>query len=88
MDMFRQIAPNGVVKKEDVPKNVSPADALEDAQAGVKVPPEQTLPDRMVQTASEARQTEARMDSQLPAEHPPVDAEGAVGGCPFMPVSR
>ena len=29
MDMFRQIAPNGVVKKEAVDKNLSPGDALD-----------------------------------------------------------
>lgn len=64
MDMFRQIAPNGVVKKEDVPKNVSPADALEDAQAGVEVPQEQTLPDRTVQTTEEVKEKEAAMNKE------------------------
>lgn len=64
MDMFRQIAPNGVVKKEDVPKDVSPADALDDAQAGVQVPKEQTLPDRTVQTAEEVRHTVAALEEK------------------------
>ena len=50
MDMFRQIDPNGTVTKESIPKGLSPADAIEDAQTGVEVPKEQALPDRTVQT--------------------------------------
>jgi hypothetical protein len=85
MDMFRQIAPNGVVKKETVDKNISPADAIEEAQAGVKVPAEQELPDRTVQTEEEVRETIAKIDlkekNELPLDHPPVSGEGA--GCPL-----
>ncbi len=84
MDMFRQIDPESTIKKESVPKGVSPEDALEDAQAGVEVPKEQTLPDRTVQSAQEARETEKKMDREMPLEHPPVNGDGAAGGCPFM----
>lgn len=64
MDMFRQIAPHGVVKKEEVAKDLSPADALEEAQAHVEVPPEQTLPDRTVQSAEEVRETVAGIEKK------------------------
>lgn len=91
MDMFRQIAPDGVVKKEEMNKNVSPADALEDAQAGVEVPKEQTLPDRTVQSASEAKEKVAEIEDKeargettgMPSGHPSVEG-GDAGGCPFM----
>lgn len=69
MDMFRQIDPEGSLKKASVPKNVSPADAIDDAQEGVEVPEEQTLPDRTV---------------ERPAGHPETAGAG-IGGCPFMP---
>ncbi|KAH7075955.1 hypothetical protein BKA63DRAFT_413552 [Paraphoma chrysanthemicola] len=64
MDMFRQIAPNGVVKKEEVSKDLSPAEALEEAQADVEVPKEQTLPDRTVQTAEEVKETVANIEKK------------------------
>jgi len=98
MDMFRQIAPDGVVKKEEAPKNMSPAEALDEAQAGVKVPEEQELPDRTIQTEEEVAQTIAAIDRKeaeqatepksqdLPADHPAVSmASSSEGGCPFMP---
>ncbi|KAF1943155.1 hypothetical protein EJ02DRAFT_149600 [Clathrospora elynae] len=99
MDMFRQIAPNGVVKKEEKPKDMSPADAIDEAQAGLKTFEEQELPDRTIQTAKEVEQTIADIDKKeadeasrqedLPADHPAVlmasNSEGGAGGCPFMP---
>lgn len=92
MDMFRQIAPDGVVKKEEIPKNMSPGDALEEAQAGVKVPEEQELPDRTVQTEEEVKEKIAEIERKEatgelpPPGHPYVEGEGAsVGGCPFVP---
>ncbi|KAF1834574.1 hypothetical protein BDW02DRAFT_329434 [Decorospora gaudefroyi] len=97
MDMFRQIAPNGVVKKEQAPEGLTPAEAIDEAQAGVKVPEEQELPDRTVQTAEEMAQTIAAIDKKeaeqaaqrgeaLPADHPAVAGSSATeGGCPFMP---
>jgi hypothetical protein len=86
MDMFRQIAPNGVVKKEEKPKGMSPADAIDQAQAGVKVPEEQELPDRTVQTAEEVERTIAEIDKKeaeglqkdhvtprdMPTDHPAI----------------
>lgn len=62
MDMFRQIAPDGVVKKESKKEGMSPADALDEAQAGIKVPEEQELPDRTVQTEEEVRETIANIE--------------------------
>ncbi|KAF1851658.1 uncharacterized protein K460DRAFT_373614 [Cucurbitaria berberidis CBS 394.84] len=95
MDMFRQIDPDGVVKREVVPRGVAPADAVDEAQAGVEVPGEQTLPDRTVQTVEEAKQTEVKMDSEsseasraqeLPAGHALVSENGTgnAGVCPFI----
>jgi hypothetical protein len=85
MDMFRQIAPDGVVKKEQVDKTLSPGEAIEQAQEGVKVPEEQELPDATVQTEEEVRETIAKIDlkerNEMPLGHPPVDGEGA--GCPL-----
>jgi hypothetical protein len=82
MDMFRQIAPDGVVKKEDVPKGKSASDVVEDAQEGVKVPEEQELPDRTVQSETEVREKleEMSVEEGLPVGHPEVQ-EG--GGCPM-----
>lgn len=94
MDMFRQIAPNGVVKKEKAAEGVSPGDALDEAQAGIKVPEEQELPDATVQSKAEFERTIAEIDAkrakasegeQVPAGHPDVDTtQGDVGACPFM----
>jgi len=100
MDMFRQIAPDGVVKKEEKPKNMSPADALDEAQAGIKAPEEQELPDEFIQSKEEVKETIERLDKMtveekmsttqgLPADHPAVSSSSntdAEGGrCPFMP---
>ncbi|CAO2651304.1 Nn.00g096010.m01.CDS01 [Neocucurbitaria sp. VM-36] len=62
LEMFRQIVAGGVARKERVREGVDPADALDEAQEGVQVPPEQTLPDRTVQTEEEVKETEAKMD--------------------------
>lgn len=93
MDMFRQIAPDGIVKKDHIPKGVSPADAVEDAQAGVAVPKEQELPDKCVQTEEELKETLAALDLKdsesssqdpgIPSGHPST-ANGDAGACPFM----
>jgi hypothetical protein len=98
MEMFRQIAPDGVVKKEEVNKDLSPADAIDEAQAGVVVPEEQELPDSTVQSAREVEETIRNIEKKeqngfdvahpldVPANHPPVSSAdaGDVGGCPFM----
>lgn len=94
MDMFRQIAPDGVVKKDPIPKGVSPADVVEDAQAGVTVPKEQELPDGFVQTEDELKKTLAELDLKEPKESSqeqqgipsghPSTASGDVSACPFM----
>jgi hypothetical protein len=96
MDMFRQIAPDGVVKKEEKPKNMSPAEALDEAQAGVKAPEEQELPDEFIQTQEEVEQTIAALDKMtteekmsglqsMPAGHPEVSTSSSTeGACPFM----
>lgn len=38
MDMFRQIAPKGVVKKETVDKNMAPADVVDGTDSGAATP--------------------------------------------------
>jgi hypothetical protein len=88
LDMFRQIAPNGVVKKEEVPKGAKPEDVVEQAQEGVKVPVEQELPDRTVQSEKEVKETIEKIDEKerrgetlgMPVDRPEV-GEGA--GCPL-----
>jgi len=90
------------VKKEEKPKNMSPADALDEAQAGIKAPEEQELPDEFIQSKEEVKQTIERLDKMtteekmsttqgLPADHPAVSSSSntdAEGGrCPFMPGS-
>jgi hypothetical protein len=90
MDMFRQIAPDGVVKKESVDKGARPEDVVEQAQEGIQVPQEQELPDRTVQSEEEVKETirgieekEKRGESLgMPVGHPDVQlGEGA--GCPL-----
>jgi len=96
MDMFRQIAPDGVVRKEAARKDQSPAEALDETQAGVKVPEEQELPDGMIQTEDEVKATIADIEKKeangettasepahiaLPVDHPAINGEGA--GCPL-----
>jgi len=84
------------VKKEDAPKGLTPAEALDEAQANVKVPEEQELPDHTIQTKEELEQTIAEIDEKrangarpqdVPDGHPAVgeaSAEGGAGACPFM----
>ncbi|RAR08346.1 pathogen-related protein [Stemphylium lycopersici] len=96
MDMFRQIAPNGAVRKEDAPKGLSPAEALDEAQANVKVPEEQELPDHTIQTKEELEQTISEIDEKraqgtrpqdVPDGHPAVgesSAEEGASACLFM----
>lgn len=97
MEMFRQIDPEGKVRKEEMKKGVSAADQVEEQQgeAGVRVSENQELPDHMVQTEEELVKTLKELDikeekeqgqssgAQLPVEHPDV-GEGEGGGCPFM----
>jgi hypothetical protein len=88
LDMFRQIAPDGVVRKEDVPKGARPEDVVEQAQEGVKVPAEQELPDATVQSEKEVQETIKEIERKeengealgMPVGHPEVQ-EGA--GCPM-----
>jgi len=91
MDMFRQIAPDGVVRKEEVKKGVSPADAMDDAQEGVQVPDTQTLPDGMVQSGEEVKQKNeeiaAKEGETLPEGHPGVEGLGAEA-CPVLSMGR
>jgi hypothetical protein len=70
MDMFRQIAPDGVTKKEAVNKSLTPGDAIDSDQ---KAEIDQT-----------PRPTEAAA-AKVPEDHPSVDAQDlmASAGCPF-----
>lgn len=90
LDMFRQIAPEGVVQKESVEKGMRPEDVVEQAQEGVEVPEEQELPDATVQSAEEVKETIEKIDEMerkgeslgMPVGHPEVsNGEGA--GCPL-----
>jgi hypothetical protein len=84
MDMFRQIAPDGIVKKEDVDKSLAPADAL-DAPAKDAEAEKTTLADRTLDASSlaaaaaagcpfAATQSQGADKVALPADHPPVAA--------------
>lgn len=86
MDMFRQIAPEGVVKKEVVPEGVAPADVVEDAQQGVQVSEDQELPDAFVQTEEEVRQTLRELDIKAEKEERNVGERREVpDGHPAIP---
>jgi hypothetical protein len=86
MDMFRQIAPEGVVSKEEVEQGVRAEDVVESAQEGMRVPREQELPDATVQSEEEVRDTNRgvykRGRDELPVGHPQVQ-EREVVGCPL-----
>jgi hypothetical protein len=86
MDMFRQIAPKGVVSKEEVEQGVRAEDVVESAQEGVRVPREQELPDATVQSEEEVRETigeiEGREREEMPVEHPQVQEREGLG-CPL-----
>jgi hypothetical protein len=89
MDMFRQIAPDGVVKKEEKVKGMSPADALDEAQKGVEVPPEQELPDRTIQTEEEVQATIKEIDRKAAAGEPLASVpEGGEKTKQSMPVDH
>jgi hypothetical protein len=91
LDMFRQIAPDGVVKKEEVKKGQRPEDVVEQTQRelGVETSKEQELPDRTVQTEEEVKETMKEIERKeasgeplgMPEGHPAVQGEGA--GCPL-----
>jgi hypothetical protein len=91
LDMFRQIAPEGVVKKEEVKGGMRPEDVVEQEQKrlGVETSGEQELPDRTVQTEEEVKKTIEEIDRKeangeplgMPEGHPAVSGEGA--GCPL-----
>lgn len=70
MDMFRQIAPDGVVKKEAVDKKLSPGEAL-DSETKVEL-------DQTPRLGEEGT-------TRLPDRTAAVDAQGvmAAAGCPF-----
>lgn len=92
MDMFRQIAPNGVVKKEAVDKSLSPGDALDsDAKAEIDQtlrPVEETastLPDRTAASGSDAQKLMTGIGCPFAGQdgkkgiagHPPAEVSGA-----------
>ena len=70
MDMFRQIAPDGVVKKDAVDKSLTPGEAIDS--------------DQQVEIDQQPRPTEAAA-AAVPNSHPSVDAQElmATAGCPF-----
>lgn len=74
MDMFRQIAPDGVVQKDAVDKSLSPGDAIDS--------------DQKVEIDQKPRPLETSTGT-IPNDHLPVDTqrlmEGA--GCPFAGTS-
>lgn len=74
MDMFRQIAPDGVVKKDAVDKSLTPGDAIDSDQ---KAEIDQTPRAKEAATAT------------VPEGHPSVDAQDlmASAGCPFAGTS-
>lgn len=90
LDMFRQIAPHGVVKKEEVKKGRRPEDVVEQAQKekGMEVPEEQELPDCTVQSEEQVKKTIEEIERKemngealgMPQGHPEVSG-GA--GCPL-----
>ncbi|KAF1916762.1 hypothetical protein BDU57DRAFT_517046 [Ampelomyces quisqualis] len=92
LDMFRQIAPQGVVKKEVVKEGLSAEDVVEQEQvaSGVVTSAEQELPDHTVQSEEEAKKTTEEIDRKeregetlgmpVPAGHAEV---GEGGGCPM-----
>lgn len=69
MDMFRQIAPHGVVKKEAVDKNLSPGDALDSEE---KVEIDQT-----------PRPLEGTFNGTLPDRSVDAQKLAEEAGCPF-----
>ncbi|KAF2689619.1 hypothetical protein K458DRAFT_291994 [Lentithecium fluviatile CBS 122367] len=76
MDMFRQIAPDGVVKKDAVDKSLSPGDALD---SDMKAEIDQKPRPKETSTATPA----------IPDGHPSVNAQKLMkdAGCPFAGTS-
>ncbi|KAF1358958.1 hypothetical protein EJ07DRAFT_179103 [Lizonia empirigonia] len=72
MDMFRQIAPDGVVKKETVDKSMSPADVVESTSSGAATPTATTTSTTSVTEALEAMGID----------------NAAAAGCPFAASSQ
>ncbi|KAH6618636.1 hypothetical protein C7974DRAFT_440992, partial [Boeremia exigua] len=92
MDMFRQIAPNGVVKKETVDKNMAPADVVDGTSSDAATPDgEAKLPEghppieeKIEQVVAESRNDDGVLKTALdPEQHGKFDQE--VAEHPFMP---
>jgi hypothetical protein len=86
-EMFRQIAPEGVVSREEVGNGVEVEDVVEKAQEGIEVSGEQELPDGTVQREEEVREMNRGMEERERREgmlvgHPEVQ-EGEGLGCPL-----
>ena len=86
MDMFRQIAPDGVVKKETVDKNMAPADVVDSTSSGNATPTTTTTTTTSVTEALEAMglnnaaaagcpfaANAQNGEAKLPEGHPPVE---------------
>lgn len=87
MDMFRQIAPNGVVKKETVDSNMAPADIINSTSSGNATPVTTTITTTSVTEALEAlgldnaavagcpfaANAKQNGEIKLPEDHPPVE---------------
>ena len=87
MDMFRQIAPNGVVKKETVDSNMAPADIIDSTSSGNATPVTTTIMTTSVTEALEASgldnaavagcpfaaNAKQNGEIKLPEDHPPVE---------------
>jgi hypothetical protein len=86
MDMFRQIAPDGVVKKETVDKNLAPADVVDSTSSGNATPTTTTTTTTSVTEALEAMglnnaaaagcpfaANAQNGEAKLPEGHPPVE---------------
>jgi len=87
MDMFRQIAPNGVVKNETVDKSMAPADIVDNISSGNATPTITTTTTTSVTEALEAMDLDNAAaagcpfaasakqngETKLPEGHPPVE---------------
>lgn len=87
LDMFRQIAPNGVVKKETVDSNMAPADIINSTSSGNATPVTTTITTTSVTEALEAlgldnaavagcpfaANAKQNGEIKLPEDHPPVE---------------
>lgn len=88
MDMFRQIAPNGAVKKETVDNNMAPADVVDSTSSGAATPTTKPTTTTSVTEALEAMglsdaaaagcpfaagAQKQNGETKLPEGHPPVE---------------